>query len=139
MDATGFVETSAHETDVVITSWKGACSALAQRASPANSAVVSIGLTGAGHRAVGTYYITVNGPVQVGYEAQDANCNPMVQEMALSGTVTYETINSSAVVGVVDAFFSAGGHLSGRFNAPACPLSLAALTAASGKPMACQH
>jgi hypothetical protein len=138
-DAAGFFETNGNETDVVVTTWNGACSAFMERTSPANSAVLSIGLSGASHRAVGTYYITVNGPVQVGYEAQDANCNPTVQEIAWSGTVTYEAIDSSAIVGVVDAVFAGAGHLRGRFTASVCKMTLAALTAGSGEPMTCQH
>jgi hypothetical protein len=138
-DAAGFVEENGNETDVVVTTWTGACSAFRERTSPENSAVVSIGLTGASHLAVGTYYITVNGPVQVGYEARDANCNPTIQAIAQTGTVTYETINSSAIVGIVDAVFPGGGYLKGGFSAPMCNMSLAALAAGGGKPMTCQH
>ena len=90
-------------------------------------------------RAVGTYYINVNGPVQVGYEAQDANCTPTVREVAQSGTVTYEVISASAVLGTVDVFFPDGGRLRGRFTAPVCNMSVASLTAGSGKPMTCLH
>ncbi len=129
---------SANEADVVVSTWSGVCSSLMRNTSPASAALLVIAVASASPVTPGTYDITTSGPVRVEYAAQDASCNTTVMEAAQGGTVTYETIDASSIVGSVDATFSGGGHVAGTFSAPLCNVSLAVLVSA-GTSMVCQH
>ena len=126
-----------HEVDVVMTTWTGACSSFMRNASPPNSAVLEIAVASATPVVAGTYAIATNGPVQVGYGAQGANCIGTASAKAQSGTVTYETVDPASVEGSVDAVFPGGGRVSGHFVAPVCGVSLMTNAAEGGGLMGC--
>ena len=141
-DATSIIGTvtengaTANEADVVVSTWTGACSSLMRNAAPANAALLAIAVAAANPVTPGTYDITSDGAVRVAYTAQDATCNQTVTEFAQSGTVTYETIDASSIVGSVDATFPGVGHIAGTFSAPQCNVSLTAIVS-PGMSMTC--
>jgi hypothetical protein len=142
-DAAGLVGTittggvTANEADVMVSTWSGACSSLMRTTTPASTALLVIAVASDSPVTKGTYDITTNGAVRVEYAAVDASCNPTVTEVAQGGTVTYETIDTSSIVGSVDATFAGGGHVTGTFSAPLCNVSLAAIVS-PGTSMTCE-
>jgi hypothetical protein len=129
---------TAYETDVVLTSWSGACSSLTANSAPPSSGIVFIAVAGAGPVGPGTYSISPGGAVRAGFVADDATCQVTMQDTAESGTVTYETVTSSSITGSVDAVFSSGS-LQGTFTASVCGVSLATVTGYTGMSGTCQQ
>jgi hypothetical protein len=141
-DATGIVGPvtenggTVQEADVVLTNYVGVCSSLEENGNPANGALVGLLVASASPVGPGTYTVTANGAVQALYESQDANCIIQVSETAVSGTITYDTVNGSTIAGSVDLMFPTVDHVSGTFSAPVCNHSPNSLVMLSGKPPA---
>jgi hypothetical protein len=143
-DAVGLVGTLAndagvtgYEVDVVMTTWTGACTSFMKNESPPNSAVLEIAVASATPVVARTYAIATNGPVQVGYGAQGANCVGTASAKAQSGTITYDTVGPPTVEGSVDAIFPDGSRVSGHFAAPVCGVSLMTIASEGGGLMGC--
>jgi hypothetical protein len=131
---------SVPEADVILTNFVGTCAALEQRGNQASSATLVIAVAAQSAVGPGTYAVTATGAIRVAYQAQDANCVTTISETAQSGMVTYDMVDSSRIVGSVDATFPAGDHFSGNFTAPVCNFSLNSLVnPGSGSTAACGH
>jgi hypothetical protein len=62
-----------------------------------------------------------SGPVAVAqYQAIDANCLPIAQIEAISGTVTLTRVDSTGYAGTFDLTFSDASHATGSFTANQC-------------------
>jgi hypothetical protein len=146
-DATGIVGSitqngaTAQEADIFLTNFVGACPALEHDENPANGALLVIVVGSLSPVGPGTYTVTSGGATRVAYEAQDANCVVQVNETAQSGTVKYDSVDGSMIVGSVDVTFPGGDHFSGNFSAPLCPISLNSVVTmlSNTTPAACQH
>jgi hypothetical protein len=131
---------TAQEADVLLTNFVGACAAAEQNGNPANAALLAIAVASISPVGPGTYPVTSSGAMRVLYEAQDANCVTQVMETAQSGTVTYDSVTGSMIVGSVDVTFPGGDHFSGNFSAPVCGISLSSFAMlGNAPPAACQH
>jgi hypothetical protein len=129
---------TANETDVVLTSWTGACSSLTADSTPPSSVTVFLAVAAAGPVGPGTYSISSAGAARAVFASEDAICQVTTQDVAESGTITYETVTSSSITGSVDAQF-ASGALQGTFTASVCGVSLSTVVGYTTMTGTCQQ
>jgi hypothetical protein len=84
----------------------------------------------------GVYPVTLGGPTQAAYGANDANCNSTSPESATSGTITLSVVDATSTDGTFDLTFPTGDHLTGSFSAPVCSVSLSNVSR-PGPPTTC--
>jgi hypothetical protein len=111
--------------DVVLTTWSGACSSLIASSQPPNAGALFVAVAGTGAVGPGTYDLSPSsGSASVSYAADAAKCASTARLFATSGTVTYDSVTSSSIIGSIDAVFSSG-EVMGTFTAPICDGPLA--------------
>jgi hypothetical protein len=128
---------TAYETDVVLTSWTGACSSLTADSTPASAFIAFLAVGAAGAVGPGTYSVSSAGTARAVFLAEDASCQATTEDTAESGTITYETVTASSITGSVDAQF-ANGTLEGTFTASVCGVSLSTVAGYATMSGTCQ-
>lgn len=67
----------------------------------------------------------INQVVQASLLVSDATCQGNADQYATSGSVTFTSLSSTAIVGSFNVTFQSGSTLTGSFNAPICATHLA--------------
>jgi hypothetical protein len=65
--------------------------------------------------------------ILVQYVATDASCSKTIDESAMTGSVTLDSVSATEVAGTFDVTFPGGDRLTGQFAGPVCNVDLSAL------------
>jgi hypothetical protein len=111
-----------------LTNVSGICGVVTRRGNPPNLDMIGVSVSSSSAASIppGTYPLGyANGmAAQVSYTSADAMCQTTLNEIAKSGSITITQVTSATVDGSFDATFASGDHLSGKFSAPVCPVTL---------------
>ena len=120
--------------DILITNSPNTCAKLSAGQIPRNAKAIAFGLGTVSGTSISAPTVTATFTVysqaniigktgNVGiarYQAIDANCNPVSDIEATSGTVVLTKVDSTGYAGTLDITFADSSHVTGSFSAARC-------------------
>jgi hypothetical protein len=132
MTVNGIPETVAY-AGVLVTNLSNGCAELMHGGNPSSSTALTLVVTTVSAEvATGTYPIDQSGEAKGVYTVDGEECQEVLMETAVSGSISLTTVSSSEIVGTFDIQMNNGDHLTGSFVAPVCVAELASPDAACG-------